>query len=322
MADPEFGEELEEVLIAESEAGERLDKILAGRFKDVKSRTYFQYLFQEGKVSVNGLPVKKQYRPRTGDLVEVQFILTPELNLAAENIPLRILYEDESLIAIDKPPGMVVHPAPGNWSGTVVNALLFHCTRLKEEFQQEHIRPGIVHRLDKETSGVLLAAKSHSMHGKLVDLFSSRQVYKEYLAVCLGNPGRGIIDKPIGRDPYHRKQMKVLDEGGKRAVTEFETLATDGQVSLVKIILKTGRTHQIRVHMQSKNAPVLGDSLYGSIAVNKKWKAERQLLHAYRLSFLHPMTKKPITFQAPLPPDLSFFAEKLKLSDDPRLRAC
>lgn len=316
MIDPDLGEELEQIQIAENEVEERLDKILAERFKDVKSRTYFQYLFQEGKVLVNGSAVKKQYRPKAGDLVEVQFILTPELNLSAENIPLRILYEDESLIAIDKPPGMVVHPAPGNWSGTIVNALLFHCTKLKEEFQQEHIRPGIIHRLDKETSGVLLAAKNHSVHSKLVEQFSSRQVYKEYLAVCLGNPGRGVIDMPIGRDPYHRKQMKVLEEGGKNAITEFETLGTDGQVSFVKIILKTGRTHQIRVHMQAKNTPVLGDSLYGSLSANKKWKAERQLLHAYRLSILHPLTKKPMTFQAPLPTDLSFFAEKLKLNAD------
>lgn len=313
MTESEFSEDVEQIQIEESEAPARLDKILADRFKDVKSRTYFQYLFKEGKVLVNGIPVKKQFRPKPGDTVEVQFLLTPELNLEPENIPLDIIYEDDSLIVINKPPGMVVHPAPGNWSGTLVNALLFHCRKLKEEFQQEHIRPGIIHRLDKETSGVLLAAKNNTVHSKLVELFSSRQVYKEYWAVTVGNPGRGIIDLPIGRDPFHRKQMKVVEEGGKNAVTEFETLATDGLISLVKVILKTGRTHQIRVHLQTRKTPVLGDSLYGSLSANKKYGAGRQLLHAFRLSILHPVTKKPMTFQAPLPLDILTWAQKLKL---------
>jgi len=308
MNDPE---EIEFITITESEIGERLDKTLAARFKDIKSRTYFQYLFEEGNVLVNGEPVKKHYKPKDLDSVEIRFVLTPEMDLEPENIPLKIVYEDDHLIVIDKPAGLVVHPAPGNWTGTVVNALLYYCQNLKDAFKDEPLRPGIIHRLDKDTSGLIVAAKTTAAQKKLVELFSNRKVYKEYIAICVGNPGKAVIDAPIGRDPVHRKQMKVLD-GGKEAITEIETVASDGKVSIVKVILKTGRTHQIRVHMQMRKTPVLGDSLYGSLSLNKKFNAKRQLLHAYRLSFPHPITEKPLTFKADLPEDLLEWATKLK----------
>lgn len=310
MNDPDSFEDIEFITIAEGEIGERLDKTLATRFKDAKSRTYFQYLFEEGKILVKGQPVKKQYKPKAQEAIEIHFALSPEIKLEPENIPLSIIYEDDALIVIDKPPGMVVHPAPGNWSGTLVNALLYYCKGLKEEFSKEPIRPGVIHRLDKETSGVIIAAKSTLVHQRLVEMFSSRQVVKEYIAICVGNPGRAIINAPIGRDPVHRKQMAVT-ETGKEAITEFETTASDGKLSLVKVLLKTGRTHQIRVHMQMRKTPILGDSVYGSLSMNKKYNVKRQLLHAHRLSLLHPITKKPMTFIAKLPADMQELAAKI-----------
>lgn len=293
-------QESELIVIQENEAGERLDKILAHRFKDVWSRTYFQYLIDEHLVLLNGEPVKKRIKPQVGDEVEIQFAATPEIDLSPENIPLDILYEDEHLLAINKPAGMVVHPAPGNWSGTFVNALLFHCGNL----EIEGLRPGIVHRLDKETSGVLIAAKSLLVQQKLVEAFAARQVYKEYLAICVGNPGEGTIEEPIGRHPVHRKHMAVV-QGGKKAITHFQTLATNGKLSVVKVILATGRTHQIRVHLKHHGTPILGDAIYGNPQVNKQYGAERQLLHAYRLQLKHPITGQVLEFEAPIPEDIA-----------------
>ncbi len=185
------------LFISEDEAGERLDKILTNRFEERYSRTYFQYLINEHLVLLNGFPVKKRIKPAAGDEVEVQFAAMPKADLSPENIPLSILYEDDYIIAINKPSGMVVHPAHGNWSGTFVNALLFHCRQLKG--LSETLRPGIVHRLDKETSGVLLAAKTLQVQQKLIELFAARQVYKEYLAICVGKPSEKEINAPIGR---------------------------------------------------------------------------------------------------------------------------
>lgn len=266
-------EEVEEAtfFIAEEEAGERLDKILAKRLSGAGSRTYFQFLIDEGKVLVNGAPVKKRAKPKAGDEVEVEYILTPELELKPENIPLKILYEDEAILVVDKPPGMVVHPAAGNWTGTFVNALLYHC---REAFSQQMpqipqtsqishknaLRPGIVHRLDKDTSGLLIAAKTALTQQRLIDQFMNRQVYKEYLAICIGNPGTGTIDAPIGRHPVHRKEMTILQkgEGGRPALTHYRVLAFDERLSLVSVVIATGRTHQIRVHLKHLGQPIDG----------------------------------------------------------------
>lgn len=299
----------ESIVISEEEAGERLDKILARRYSDVRSRTYFQDLIEDHCVLLNGEPVKKRVQPKVGDEVEIAFRIAPELDLKAEAIPLEILYEDACLLAVNKPAGMVVHPAVGNWSGTFVNALLHHCQQLEV---QDNVRPGIVHRLDKETSGVLLAAKTTSAQQRLIALFASRSVYKEYLAVCVGNPGTCEIDAPIGRHPVHRKLMTVLQEGGRPALSRCQTLAFDGQLSLVSIVLVTGRTHQIRVHMKHRGTPVLGDPLYGSSAANQKYGKERQMLHAWRVRFAHPMTVETIELEAPLPPDMADLCDKIK----------
>lgn len=298
--------------ISEEEKGERLDKILAKRFSEAGSRTYFQYLIDQEKVLLNGLPVKKRIKPSLGDEVEVEYILTEELTLKEENIPLNIIYEDSDLIVVNKSAGMVVHPAPGHWSGTFVNALLFHC---RDGFTANHenllpnqaLRPGIVHRLDKDTSGLLIAAKTALAQQRLIEMFSGRNIYKEYLAICIGNPGGGTVDVPIGRHPVHRQLMAVRSEGGRQAITHFRTLAFNGHLSLVSAVIATGRTHQIRVHMRHRGTPVLGDKLYGVDAQNNKYKVERQLLHAYRLRFNHPITGAPLEFEAEPPVDMRDF---------------
>jgi 23S rRNA pseudouridine1911/1915/1917 synthase len=301
-------EEHEFILITEAEAGERLDKILASRFHSIHSRSYFHTLIEQECILLNGLPVKKRIQPQAGDEVEIHFLLAPEINLSPEPIPLEILYEDEHLLAINKPAGMVVHPAVGHWTGTFVNALLHHCYIAHED---NSLRPGIVHRLDKETSGVLLAAKSSLCQQRLVALFAARQIHKEYLAICLGNPGNTTLNHPIGRHPIHRKLMGVVATG-KAALTHCETLAFDGQISLVKVLLETGRTHQIRVHMKHHGTPVLGDSSYGNPSSNAKHGALRQLLHAHRLQFLHPMTGNRLSLVAPPPLDIGTWIKQLK----------
>lgn len=297
-------EEKDFFIIGEDEADTRIDKVLPNRYDDGRSRNYFQFLIQNGYVTVNGSPVKKQYRPSLGDEVEVQFVVTPEMDLAPEDIPLDIIYEDEHLLAVNKPAGMVVHPAPGNWSGTFVNALLFHCRLQKDDFGKGSCRPGIVHRLDKDTSGVLIAAKDVVTHQRLTDLFSSRNVTKQYVAICCGSPGSGEVNAPIGRHPVNRKMMCVREDGGREAITRFETLAGDGKRSVVRIQLITGRTHQIRVHMKHRGTPVLGDDTYGNVQLNKRYHAERQLLHARQLELEHPATGNPLRLVAPFPDDI------------------
>lgn len=281
--------------------GERLDKILARRYGEIHSRTYFQYLIEEHLVLLNGAPVKKRIKPKAGDEIEIEFAALPEIDLKPENIPLDILYEDEFLIAVNKPAGMVTHPAPGNWSGTFVNALLYHCQDLANP--SDTIRPGIVHRLDKDTSGVLIAAKTLEIQQKLIELFATRQVYKEYLTICLGHAADGEIEAPIGRHPVLRKQMAVVPEG-RMAISVCKNLRWDGKLSLMQVVILTGRTHQIRVHLKYKGTPVLGDSVYGSISANNLYKANRQLLHASVLRLRHPATGELMEFKAEIPADM------------------
>lgn len=304
-------EEQENIIVTSQEAGERIDKILAQRYAEVRSRTYFQFLIESGCVLLNGARVKKREKPVEGDEIEVQFILTPELDLQPENIPLNIIYEDADILVVNKPSGMVVHPAPGNWSGTFVNALLYHCKAVGDAFGDAMVRPGIVHRLDKDTSGVLVAAKTVLAHQRLVEMFTGRHIYKEYWAVCVGNPGSGTINAAIGRHPIHRKMMAVVEEGGKEAITQFEVLGNDSKLSLVKVVLMTGRTHQIRVHMRHRGTPVLGDSVYGQTQANERFKAGRQLLHAHEMRFKHPISGVEMTFSAPLPADMASYADFL-----------
>jgi len=296
--------QIETLLVTPEMLHTRLDRLLTQTFP-AHSRTYFQYLIDSGLVLVNGNPVKKRETVDIGDEIEVCFELTPELSLEAENIPLDILYEDEYLIAVNKPAGLVTHPAPGHPKGTFVNALLYHCKTLPAT---ENLRPGIVHRLDKDTSGVLIAAKTTGCHQKLVELFASRQMTKHYLAICLGNPGDRTIEAPIKRHPVRRQEMSV-DPAGKPAISICRTLKTSGDLFWVEFQLIKGRTHQIRIHLKHIGTPILGDTVYGRAAANEKYSAKRQLLHAKSLSLVHPMTGAPLSLEAPMPPEFNLILE-------------
>jgi 23S rRNA pseudouridine1911/1915/1917 synthase len=291
------------LFVTEEESGRRLDKFLTARFPTY-SRSYFQSLIDERLVLVNSELVKKAYKLEEGDEIEIEFAYTKEIKVEPEPIALDILYEDDYLIAVNKPAGMVVHPAVGNWSKTFVNALLYHCAQLEGT---DTLRPGIVHRLDKETSGLLLAAKDELTQRRLVEAFATRQVHKEYLAICLNNPGTREISTLIGRHPTKRKEMAVLKDRGKEAKTLCETIAFKEPLSYVRLLPQTGRTHQLRVHMRHIGSPILGDSVYGSLAANQKFKVERQLLHAHLLRFLHPITKEEIELKATIPQDIDKF---------------
>lgn len=305
-----MNETQEMLFVEEGDLDKRLDKLLFDRFGGVYSRTYFQKLIDEGLVLLNGEQVKKRTKPSIGDEIEVEFSFSVEETLKPEPIALSILYEDDDLLVVNKPAGLVVHPAPGNWTGTFANALLFHCKTLA--VKEGDLRPGIVHRLDKDTSGVLLAAKNLQTQWKLIEAFAERKVYKEYVAITLGDPGNRTIDTIIGRDPKNRQKMAVTEKG-KQARSIIKTLASNRDLALLSVVIETGRTHQIRVHLSSVGAPILGDSVYGRSAENKKYKCGRQLLHASKLRFQHPLTGKEIEVSAPLPEDFTFFLEQYRM---------
>ncbi len=299
---------LEVVIATEEDLGLRLDKLLSLKFPTC-SRTYFQNLIEKGSVLINGTPTKKREKLKLGDEIEVCFELTPEINLTPENIPLDILFEDDDILIINKPAGMVVHPAPGHPQGTFVNALLFHCKSLQEQ-QKDPLRPGIVHRLDKDTSGVLIAAKTSFAHKALVEKFSQRQIQKFYKTICLGQPSVSEINAPIQRHPTKRQEMTAAFEGGKHAITKLTILEKTQDFSLLSVELITGRTHQIRVHLKHIGCPILGDSLYGKESTNQKWGITHQLLHSETIVFTHPRTETMIKITAPLPEDMQTFIQK------------
>lgn len=293
------------------ESGKRLDRVLSDRYPDLHSRTYLAGLIETGHVLLNGKQVKKRTQVAEGEQIEIAFALRPELSLTAEKMEFEILYEDPYLLAINKPAGLVVHPAPGHWSGTFVHGLLYHCQQLK--LSKENIRPGIVHRLDKETTGVLLAAKQTAAHERLIQAFANRQVKKQYLAICLGNPGSGELTTLLSRDPLNRTRMAVVPQGaqgGRIAITRYRTLMTHQGLSLVAIDLLTGRTHQARVHMKQLHAPILGDPLYGYPAANKQYLLDGQMLHAHQLHLVHPIRETPLHLIAPIPKEMRLLLEK------------
>lgn len=280
----------------------RLDVGLANHFKPY-SRTYFQKLIDDGLVIVNGLVERKRYKLVIHDEIEVEFPLEKASHLVPEDIPLDVLFEDEDILVIHKPSSMVVHPGAGNFQGTLANALAYR--GLKDPLNPH--RPGIVHRLDKDTSGVIVTAKNALVHSLLVEAFASRSIQKTYLAIACKNPVPHEINEPIGRDPTNRQRMAVTADG-KPALTYVDTIASFvGEWPLfgLKIDLMTGRTHQIRVHLRSKGSPILGDSVYGWQPWNERYGIKRQMLHAWRLSFDHPVTGKKLAFEAPLPADMA-----------------
>jgi len=290
------------LIVSSEEAHLRIDKLLSNHYES-HSRTYFQRLIENGCVLLNGKRIKKRIVPKKGDEIEVFFQLTPEISLEPEDIPLDILYEDEHIIAVNKPVGMVVHPAPGHHSGTFVNALLSHCKNLI--LTDDVLRPGIVHRLDKNTSGILLAAKTNRAHQKLISLFCDRKIEKHYLAICIGKfPDNKRLNAPLGRHPTRRKEMTVLEDKGKEAITQFQTLAFNDKLSLVLVKPITGRTHQIRVHLKHLKSPILGDETYGNSKINNFYNIQRQLLHAHRLKFIHPISNVSMNLIAPIPTDM------------------
>ena len=281
------------------EAGQRLDQFLHGQLPE-HSRAFLQKLIEDDHVRVNDRACKPSYRVRAGDTVAIEIPPPRPLTTQPENIPLDVLYEDDDLIVIDKPAGHVIHPAAGNFTGTLVNALLHHCRGQLAGIGGVE-RPGIVHRLDKGTSGCLVVAKTEVAHQSLVTQFKLRRVKKIYRAVCRGRLARatGKIETLIGRSERDRKKMSASVRSGRPSLTEYRVLKQHADVALVELTLHTGRTHQIRVHMAHIGHPLVGDATYGKIKI----PIERPLLHAYKLGFTHPRTGEAMEFTAPMPAD-------------------
>ncbi len=306
--------------VAESEAGVRLDQFLAGRTEFSRSRL-LRWL-KAGKVRVNGTVRAASYRVRAGDRVLLTVPPPEPAELTPEALPLEILYEDGDLLVVNKPPGLVVHPGAGHQGGTLLNALLAHCPELAQV--GDISRPGLVHRLDKDTSGLLVVAKSALAHERLVRQFQERQVEKTYLALVWGRlpEAEGEIAGDIGRHPSERKKMSVHGKKGKAALTTWRVLREfPGPLTLAALSPKTGRTHQLRVHLTALGHPIVGDATYGGGAARFKGHpglqgvkklVHRQLLHAWRLSFTHPRTGERLGFEAALPEDFKGVLEDLK----------
>jgi len=295
------------ITVDEESAGQRLDKILSSYLCEY-SRSFVQNLFSEGLVLYSGRSVNKSFKPKNGDVIEFTVPEPQEISLEPEDIPLDIVYEDNDLLVVNKPRGMVVHPAPGNYSSTLVNALLWHCKGNLSGINGI-IRPGIVHRIDKDTSGLLLVAKNDNAHVSLSKQISVHSLDREYRAVIHGHlkNNEGVVDAPIGRSPNDRKKMCVTNLNSKNAVTHYEVLEEYKDFSFIRLKLETGRTHQIRVHMAYLGHPVAGDPVYGP--KNGVTSLGGQCLHAGLLGFDHPVTGKHIILEAPLP---DYFTEFLR----------
>ena len=294
------GKEREAVFEAsDRDRDERIDKVIAAAFADL-SRSYLQKIIKEQQVFVNDKWVKANYRVKEGDVIRCRIPACVEPEIPAEDIPLDIVYEDEELLVVNKPKDMVVHPAPGHYSGTLVNGLLYHCKGNLSGINGV-FRPGIVHRIDKDTTGLLLVCKTEAAHRFLAQQLKEHTVQRAYRAIVYGNfdTEEGSIDAPIGRDKKDRKKMAVCYQNGKPAITHYRVLQQFDGYSYIECRLQTGRTHQIRVHMTSIGHPLLGDEVYGKR--QSKYKLEGQCLHAMTLGFVHPVTKEFMEFSAPLP---------------------
>jgi len=279
-------------------AGARLDQFLSQRLSET-SRAQIAVAIKDGSVTVDGSVRKGSYRLKTGQVVRGVVSPPPPLEITAEPVEFLLLYEDEHLLVISKPPGLVVHPGSGNLGGTLVNGLVYYCRNILDA--GDRLRPGIVHRLDKDTSGIMIVAKTDQVHRILVDCFKHHELEKEYLAIVHGifKEKQGRIAAPIGRHPVNRQKMAILEHGGKHAVSQWEVLEEfAGQFSLVRVLIETGRTHQIRVHMASLGHPVAGDETYGKKVARGIFP--RQMLHAHRLTFRHPVEGGKMMLEAPV----------------------
>lgn len=290
-----------ETVTAEAEkAGTRADVFLAAKLG--VSRSNMQKLLEDGRIKRGEKIIKANYKVRAGEMFVVDIPEPEPIEAVPENIPLDIIYEDDDVVVLNKARGMVVHPAPGNYTGTLVNALLYHCSNLSGI--NSAIRPGIVHRLDKDTSGIMIVAKNDAAHISLSQQIQSKTAVRTYLAVVRGNikTDSGTIETQIARDKTDRKKMAVVKEGGRDAITDYEVLERFGKYTLVRCKLRTGRTHQIRVHMEYLGYPLVGDPKYSPMKT--PFGIKGQALHSHTLEFTHPRTGERMKFEAPLPEDM------------------
>jgi len=310
------------LIVTDSHSGKRLDLFIQ-HHEAYSSRSRIQSLIKEGLVLVNGKLEKASYKVKPGDGIALELPERPVRKVLPENIPLHVVFEDDHMVVLNKPPGLVVHPAPGNYTGTLVNALLYHYGSLPSTGRgpldgagSERERAGIVHRLDKDTSGVLVVARTGQALKALTRQFKDRVVQKKYLALVSGviKRGSGTIEAAIGRHVKERKKISVHTASPREAITLFKVKERFKNATLVEVEIKTGRTHQIRVHMAHAGFPVLGDRVYGGARVAKigDMTVLRQMLHAESLSLLHPVTGTPLTFSVPPPPDMAGIIERLR----------
>ncbi|MDU2591555.1 MAG: RluA family pseudouridine synthase [Paeniclostridium sordellii] len=301
-------EEIRQFLVIDEEEGSRLDVYLSEQLGDM-SRSYIQKLIKEKKVKVNGKVEKAKYLVKENDDIFIEIPKPKTLEIIAQDIPIDIVYEDDDLLIVNKPQDMVVHPAPGNYENTLVNAILYHCEGNLSSINGV-IRPGIVHRIDKDTSGLLMIAKNNNSHNYLSEQLKDHSITREYEFICHGviKEDKITVNKPIGRNPKDRLKMAVVKDG-KHAVTHFEVINRYENFTHVKATLETGRTHQIRVHALSLNHPLLGDPIYGP--KNNKFGVKGQVLHAKKLGFIHPTTKEYVEFDSELPEHFKNIIKKL-----------
>lgn len=305
----EMNHNIYEFIVEDDLKGTRLDVVLSLVIEE-SSRSHLQKLIDIGRVEVNGTAgAVKKYKVKAGDVIRVSVPEPTHLNVQPEDIPLEIVYEDHDVLVVNKPKGMVVHPAAGNYSGTLVNAILYHCKSLSSI--NGVIRPGIVHRIDKDTSGLLMIAKNDMAHRSLADQLAAHHITRAYRAVVYNNfqDDTGTVNAPIGRDPKNRLKMAVTQLNSKEAITHYKVLQRFGSFTYLECRLETGRTHQIRVHMAHINHPLLGDAVYGP--KKKVLGVETQMLHAKVLGFHHPSTGEYMEFDSPLPQEFVTVLKKL-----------
>ena len=300
---------MEKLFFTIEKGGERIDKYLSEQLEDM-TRSHIQKLIKENMVRVNGMTVKSNFKLSASDQIEVEIPELKEPDILPENIPLDILYEDQDILVVNKPKGMVVHPAPGHYTGTLVNAIMYHC---KDNLSGINgvMRPGIVHRIDMDTTGSLLICKNDRAHQALAEQLKEHSITRKYHAIVHGRlkEDEGTIDKPIGRHPIDRKKMSVHCTNGREAVTHYRVLKRFQQFTYIECQLETGRTHQIRVHMSSIGHPILGDQVYGP--AKSPYKLQGQTLHAKVLGITHPTTGEYMEFDAPLPDYFQGLLEKM-----------
>ena len=288
---------------------QRIDRYLTEMLPE-QSRSFFQKLIRDGFVMVNHIIVKVNYRLKTGDVIEIDIPDAVPTEIVPENIPLDILYEDEDLLIVNKPKGMVVHPAVGHFTGTLVNAIMYHCQGNLSGINGE-IRPGILHRIDKDTTGSLIICKNDEAHRNIAEQIKEHSVTRRYVGVVAGtfSEESGTVEGAIGRHPNDRKRMTINEKNGKPAVTHYRVLQTLKGASFMEFELETGRTHQIRVHMASISHPLLGDTVYGNS--KNPYKLQGQALHARTIGFIHPTTGEYIEVSAPIPEYMTELVRKL-----------